>query len=54
MLVALHVQSIESVHLSIKFWLGTEPKGAFKESVHLWRVHLWRYLCILKFYVEKF
>ena len=33
------------VHLSIKSRVGTKPKGAFKEGVHLLRVHLWMYLC---------
>ena len=38
------------VHLSIKSRVRTKPKDAFKESVHLWRVHLWRYLC-RQFYI---
>jgi len=39
------VQNIEGVHLALWSQLGTRLKGAFKEGVHLWGVHLGGFLC---------
>ena len=45
----LHVQNMEGVHLALWSELGTRLRGAFKEGVHLGRVHLERFICIIIF-----
>ncbi len=47
------MQNIEGVHLALWSQLGTRLKGAFKEGVHLWRVHLEGFLCILKYKIKS-